>query len=221
MTRIIADFGSHGRAVVDDQDYEALARNRYRRDSYGYVVRSVPPKGRKALARDVADLMGAGQGSVGYRDFDQLNCTRANLYLRHFVSRQGLRKAPGEETRQPQGVHRVRCEPSFERGVTSSPPPAWVLKYHPGPCDYTGDAQRCALLPQAEYMGLATRCTKISAEARHRVLDGWKFEDVLGRTYSPDSFKDGCVELIISYWGQRMYCARLSGEGRMRVGSAA
>lgn len=90
---------SGGHALVDDADYEALARYRWRQRRDGYVVRSdrsIPSRQRRLHQ----DLAGPGEGYVDHIDRNKLNNQRGNL--RRVTVRQNA------TNRSPQGASRFK-----------------------------------------------------------------------------------------------------------------
>jgi hypothetical protein len=202
-TRVIADFGSRGVAVVDEQDYEALKGNRYRLDCYGTVVRSLNrypgDKGSRTLSRDVGDLMGLpADRLVGARDGSSLNATRANLVA---GKAKGGYTGPRAQRSQPPGVHRVKARSGRLReaqGLSSVPPDGYVIYYHSRPCmprypQFPG--RDCMLHGTGFYLGTASRVSALTVSGRPKPA-GWEMLTARGGRRTFENYFDGVEWLL-------------------------
>jgi hypothetical protein len=197
---VVASFADGTLALVsrDDSDLSAL---RWRRDSYGYVVRS-QGKQNITLARTVADRAGIAPGGLRFTDGDQLNCTRENIYLkRPGLDRRGL--ARRGHTRQPEGLHRFQLRLPPKTGYV--PPAAYRLAWHENACEWTAGITRrsgssCALAETGRLAGVAVRRTRVTGPGQNprthpgglTVPDGWEFTDLTGARYPTRSYDEGC-----------------------------
>lgn len=188
----VGSFADGSTAYVSPDD-APLAHYTWRRDAYGYVVRS---KGKQNiyLAREVIARQGIEPGRVRFRDSNPLNCTRGNVYVAFAQgSMAGIPRSV--HTHQPSRFHRQRVHvPDVAEGFV--PPEGYLLRWHEDPCALDS-LSRCRLVTDAQVIGVAVRKTRLTEALFGKpggnvVPDGWEFTDLTGETARLQSYDEGC-----------------------------
>lgn len=221
----VAAFADGSTAVVSQDDAE-LAGYRWRRDVYGYVVRS-QGKQNIYLSREVIARQHLPLGRVRFHDGNPLNCTRENVYVVvnkrdgaiHEYSRAGIPRAT--HTRQPSRFHRQRLDPHPLAIEGYAPPESYLLRWHQEPCAFD-EQKRCHRGATAEVIGVAVRKTRMTGalwgyQGGRPGPDGWEFTDLTGETYTTKSYDQGCGWTLAGLDLTVRYPSALDQSGMLRT----
>lgn len=104
-----------GVALVDDADYERIARHRWHRSAFGYAVRFVTEDGKPRVVWMHREVMHAPRGlEVDHINRDRLDNRRSNLRLathaensRNTRSKRGVGEVPGVGFHKASGTWRA------------------------------------------------------------------------------------------------------------------